>query len=87
MRMQDLILVSVDDHLVEPPGMFDGRLASKYMEDGPRFITRPNGTNAWVFEGAERSNIALNSVAGRRPPAGGIRRRADAHRGHPQGDL
>jgi len=64
--MENLILVSVDDHLVEPPGMFDGRLLSKHKEDGPRFITRPNGTNAWVFEGAERSNIALNSVAGRR---------------------
>jgi|KBSSwiStaDraftv2_1062776.scaffolds.fasta_scaffold109713_1 predicted TIM-barrel fold metal-dependent hydrolase len=66
MRMEDLILVSVDDHLVEPPDMFKGRLAAKFQEEGPHFITRPNGTNAWVFEGQERANIALNSVAGRR---------------------
>ena len=66
MEMNDLILVSVDDHLVEPPELFEGRLAARDAEAGPRFITRPNGTNAWVFEGVERSNIALNSVAGRR---------------------
>jgi len=28
MRADDLILVSVDDHLVEPPTMFEGRLPS-----------------------------------------------------------
>jgi hypothetical protein len=29
MRIDDMILVSVDDHVVEPPNLFDGRLAAK----------------------------------------------------------
>ena len=28
MQLDDLILVSVDDHVVEPPDLFDGRLSS-----------------------------------------------------------
>ena len=26
MRAEDMVLISVDDHVVEPPGMFDGRV-------------------------------------------------------------
>lgn len=66
MNMDDMILVSVDDHLVEPPDMFEGRLAKKYLEDAPKFIRRADGTNAWVYDGREMANIALNAVAGRR---------------------
>ena len=29
MRLDDMILVSVDDHVVEPPDMFDGRLPAE----------------------------------------------------------
>jgi len=27
MQLEDLILVSVDDHVVEPPDLFEGRLS------------------------------------------------------------
>jgi len=30
MRLEDLVLVSVDDHAVEPPDLFEGRLPQKY---------------------------------------------------------
>ena len=33
MNIDDLVLVSIDDHVVEPPDMFAGRLASKYVDD------------------------------------------------------
>jgi len=65
-ELNDLILVSVDDHLVEPPTWFEGRLPAKHKHQAPQFITRADGTNAWLIEGQQRGNIALNSVAGRR---------------------
>ncbi|HET6810570.1 MAG TPA: amidohydrolase family protein [Acidimicrobiales bacterium] len=72
MDIEDLILVSVDDHVVEPPDMFEGRLPAKYQDLAPRFITREDGTNAWTYEGSEISNVALNAVAGRPPEEYGI---------------
>ncbi len=32
---EDLILVSVDDHVIEPRGMFDGLLPAKYQDKAP----------------------------------------------------
>ena len=72
MDIDDLILVSVDDHVVEPPHMFEGRLPAKYKDLAPRFITREDGTNAWTYDGNEISNVALNAVAGRPPEEYGI---------------
>jgi predicted TIM-barrel fold metal-dependent hydrolase len=65
MELNDMVLVSVDDHVVEPPHLFDGRLPQKYVDMAPKFITRPDGTNAWRYLGAETANVALNAVVGR----------------------
>ena len=65
MDLNELILVSVDDHVIEPPHMFEGRVPSKYVDAAPRLVTRDDGTMAWVYEGQEIPNIALNAVAGR----------------------
>ena len=35
MRTEDMILVSVDDHVIEPRGMFDGLLPAKYQDKAP----------------------------------------------------
>ena len=32
MNVEDMIFVSVDDHVVEPPDMFEGRLPAKYVD-------------------------------------------------------
>jgi predicted TIM-barrel fold metal-dependent hydrolase len=71
-NVDDLIMVSVDDHVVEPPHLFEGRLPEKYKDLAPRFITRADSTNAWVYEGVEVGNVALNAVAGRPPEEYGI---------------
>jgi predicted TIM-barrel fold metal-dependent hydrolase len=42
-------LISVDDHLIEPPGVWVDRLPAKYRDAGPRWITDEHG-EAWVFE-------------------------------------
>lgn len=62
-----LILVSVDDHVIEPPSMFGDRLPAKYQDRAPRIVSLKDGTDAWSFEGQLLSNIGLNAVAGRPP--------------------
>ena len=65
MDVDDLILVSVDDLVVEPPDVFDGRLAARWVEAAPKFVTRDDGTSAWRYGDEEIGNIALNAVSGR----------------------
>ena len=72
MNVDDLIMVSVDDHVVEPPDVFEGRLPRKYQDLAPRLLTRDDGTNAWRYDGTEIGNVALNAVAGRPPEEYGI---------------
>ena len=72
MNIDDLILVSVDDHVVEPPDMFKGHIPDKYKGQAPKVITKQDGTDAWVFEGQEATNVGLNAVAGRPPDEYGV---------------
>ena len=65
MQLEDLILVSVDDHVVEPPDMFAGRLPARFADQAPRVEHRDDGTEIWRFDGKEATNIGLNAVAGR----------------------
>ena len=65
MKIDDCVLISVDDHIVEPPDMFDGRLPARYQDKQPRFITREDGANVWMYEGHQIETWALNAVAGR----------------------
>ncbi|MCU1452284.1 MAG: amidohydrolase 2 [Acidimicrobiales bacterium] len=65
MRAEDLILVSVDDHLVEPPDLFDGRLPDRYKDRAPKVIRTEKGDDVWTFNDSIIPNIGLNAVAGR----------------------
>ena len=65
MQPEDMILVSVDDHLVEPPTLFEGRMPTKFANDAPRVIRQDDGSEVWTFNGAIVPNIGLNAVAGR----------------------
>jgi len=62
---EDMILVSVDDHLVEPPDLFDGRLPQQYADRAPKVIRNDKGDDVWSYNGAFIPNIGLNAVAGR----------------------
>ncbi len=65
MQADDLILVSVDDHVVEPPDVFEGRLSARAAARAP-FVTRlDDGRDVWMFEGNAMPNVGLNAVAGR----------------------
>jgi predicted TIM-barrel fold metal-dependent hydrolase len=65
MQLEDLVLISVDDHVVEPPDMFEGRLPARLADRAPRVDRRDDGTEIWRFDGKEATNIGLNAVAGR----------------------
>jgi predicted TIM-barrel fold metal-dependent hydrolase len=64
-RADDLILVSVDDHLVEPPQMFDAHIPAAYRDRAPRVVRQDDGADVWIFNDAVIPNIGLNAVAGR----------------------
>jgi predicted TIM-barrel fold metal-dependent hydrolase len=72
MEIDDLVLVSVDDHVVEPPDMFEAHLPDKWRAVAPRMVRRDDGTDVWLYEGKEIVNIGLNAVAGRPPDEYGM---------------
>ena len=51
MRAEDMILVSVDDHLVEPPNLFEGRMPGRFADAAPKVQRQPDGSDVWVFNG------------------------------------
>ena len=72
MLVEDLILVSVDDHVVEPPNVFEGRLSKKAAAMAPRVEGLEGGRDVWMFEGHALPNVGLNAVAGRVPEEYGL---------------
>jgi predicted TIM-barrel fold metal-dependent hydrolase len=58
-------LVSADDHVVEPPNVWQDRLPAKHREAGPRLVEE-NGYEFWVFEGSRRPSRGLEATAGKR---------------------
>lgn len=60
-------IISVDDHLVEPPDMFEGRLPARLQERAPRIVETPQGHQVWRFEDGVYTQVGMNAVVGRRP--------------------
>lgn len=58
-------IVSVDDHLIEPPDLFEGRMPRKLADRAPRVVEFDDGRQAWVYEGNLYPNVGLNAVVGR----------------------
>jgi predicted TIM-barrel fold metal-dependent hydrolase len=60
-------IISVDDHVVEPPHTFEGRLPARLQPHAPRIVETPQGHQVWEFEGEFFTQVGMNAVAGRRP--------------------
>jgi predicted TIM-barrel fold metal-dependent hydrolase len=60
-------VISVDDHVVEPPHLFTTYLPKALQADGPQIVEDDNGAQVWEFEGEIYSQVGMNAVAGRRP--------------------
>jgi predicted TIM-barrel fold metal-dependent hydrolase len=51
-RARHHTIVSVDDHLIEPPDLFEGRLPRRFAERAPHVVRR-DSADWWVFEDHE----------------------------------
>ena len=62
MKTDDLILVSIDDHVVEPPDMFLRHVPAKYRDDAPVVVTDDKGVDRWIYQGKPQGVSGLNAV-------------------------
>ncbi len=58
-------LVSVDDHVIEPPHVWADRVPAKYRDDAPRMVATDEG-DAWHYDGKVVPTSGLSVTAGRR---------------------
>jgi predicted TIM-barrel fold metal-dependent hydrolase len=73
MPLQDYMkILSVDDHLIEHPRVWQDRLPAKFKENGPKIIEDARGHHVWLYEGRIYPNIGLNAVAGKSPEQFGM---------------
>jgi len=65
MQMNDMVIISVDDHISEPPHLFQNHLSGPALESAPQFKHKSNGTSYWDYQGLKMASVALNGVVGR----------------------
>ncbi len=51
MLTDDTKLISVDDHVIEPPHVFTDHIASRYRDRAPRIVEPEPGVQGWEWEG------------------------------------
>lgn len=64
MKMEDMIIISVDDHVSEPGDMFDKHLPQELKSKAPQLKTI-DGADYWTYGGIVMPNPGLNAVVGR----------------------
>jgi predicted TIM-barrel fold metal-dependent hydrolase len=57
-------MISVDDHILEPPNVWQDRVAKKFRDAAPRFVRDSQG-EAWVYAGKRLPTPGLAAVAGK----------------------
>jgi predicted TIM-barrel fold metal-dependent hydrolase len=57
-------LISVDDHILEPPNLWVDRVAAKDRERAPH-MESIDGTDYWVYDGKKYPSSGLSAVAGK----------------------
>lgn len=65
MQMNDMVIISVDDHISEPPDLFKNHLSGAALETAPRLEQDENGKDVWVYQGLRFPSTGLNAVVGR----------------------
>src|SRR5436190_15490598 len=64
-REVHITVISVDDHVVEPPHMFEGRLPDALQPRAPRVVETESGRQVWEFDGQVFTQVGMNAQAGR----------------------
>ncbi|HLY83546.1 MAG TPA: hypothetical protein VKQ71_11205, partial [Acidimicrobiales bacterium] len=62
-------IVSVDDHLIEPPDTFDGRLPRRYRDSAPR-VVREGAVDYWIFEDERVPLLGADAIQSWEPGKG-----------------
>jgi predicted TIM-barrel fold metal-dependent hydrolase len=57
--------ISVDDHLMEPPHAFEGRMPERFKDRAPRVVETEEGHQVWSIEGTPYFQVGFMCVAGR----------------------
>jgi predicted TIM-barrel fold metal-dependent hydrolase len=59
-------LISVDDHVVEPPNVWIDRVPAKYRDVAPHVVTDDDGSEVWVYEDQRgQTGSAINATVHR----------------------
>jgi predicted TIM-barrel fold metal-dependent hydrolase len=60
-----MVIISVDDHISEPPHVFSNHLTGEAAAAAPHFKVKANGSSYWDYQGMKMASVALNGVVGR----------------------
>jgi predicted TIM-barrel fold metal-dependent hydrolase len=63
MHMDEMILVSIDDHIIEPEDMFERHIPERYRDQAPKYVRGDDGLDHWEFQGFSTGSVGLNAVA------------------------
>lgn len=58
-------IISVDDHLLEPPTLFDERLPARLRDSAPKVVHDLEGVPFWQIDGERHPIVLQNGAAGR----------------------
>ena len=62
---RSLLIISADDHVVEPPDTFEGRMPAKFGDRAPHVVEKDDGSQVWIYDGQELPNVGFNALVGR----------------------
>jgi predicted TIM-barrel fold metal-dependent hydrolase len=62
-----MVIASVDDHVIEPPTMFDQHLSKEHRALAPQYVTDELGNAfwSWEYENKKTFSVGVNAVVGR----------------------
>jgi predicted TIM-barrel fold metal-dependent hydrolase len=61
----DMILISVDDHICEPANMFENHVPARWLDQAPKVVEEAGGVQQWYYGNVRGRNLGLNAVAGK----------------------
>jgi predicted TIM-barrel fold metal-dependent hydrolase len=64
-RERTYTIISVDDHLVEPRHLFEGRVPAALADAAPHVVTTEQNQEMWLYEDMLYPQIGLNAISGR----------------------
>jgi hypothetical protein len=64
-RERTFTVISVDDHIIEPPDMFEGRMPARFADRAPTIVEFPNGDEVWAYEDSVYYDLGLGACSGR----------------------